>query len=871
MGSSLSSRLEHHQLLAALSIEASKALPTTVQCPICKAHNSLDVARGVSSTVYRCRNSRVCGFQGDGIELFAIATHQDITEASHTLVAENILAGGSSYLSDLNTYLASRELKTDAWLQFWIEAQADFRGADTYVVTILESLGLWESKETTCSRDGLGGILGAASGATIKEVLLPDPKAARRFAGFLKPHRTYLVMPMWVDYATVSGFTIIGRDRRFDYIEVPSYPGDKHGFGMIQNYVPFSDPLLGATDPVTALSLADMGFRQATRCPIIYLDARSTAWPWAIAKRNLLVTTAHSLDHYSLAMTMPDCWVSSPEKAIRANRDTLNATLARLGEVSKPVHVLLADMLCKQDTAQAIIAAQHLNLDATNTARVIGACPEAKRDAIRLVMKGQNSHRTIRVGNDEVSNTPDGWVSRQKGLVLNCAFYVDKIVYDPNTKEGVAVGSIVKDDTQHNFTASLRDIQKRTLDWLNSVLLENCAGVPVVLPGWASKLWNISIGFKEPLTVHTSNTQGWLDDGAQLVLPNMVIKDGKISGNAPTTEPGTPGFALKPPSRLEKYEAETLCFPDSVFGCYWALFSALCTNIYGPFHKFGTHGIALVDSTDTVLGQVVDTAIEEIGIPSIAFTVGSTRRLDEIRSKETNHPLPIHVSQDWNDNSAFSRWLRLGHNHNCLARFNKTTAIGTSLDGGWMYLSCSDPQVEEGLQRISGLWKALPWFIAWLQQQDVAQPETKTCILDHYFNLIEKWLWDEHGCSAKKVLTKARTIARVDLMGRVSSYGAKIVNFLVEHVAAGTLKMVNAIDTEDYGQHLIVDSDAETMFVSRNQMDALFETCGIVPPSNAALQEALFAASLLKGTAYMRSKGFLLSQADYNFQWAMRS
>lgn len=866
--------MEHHQLLAALSIEAPKTLPTTVRCPICQTEQSLDVCRGHQRTVYRCRNNERCGFTGDGITLYARASRLTLRDACLKLLSESLLPSSPTILTDIDNYLFSQTRRNNLWGEFWSECQRRLLQADSAVRTCLNRIGIWESQETTCSPRWFGHLLGACSGQDLADQFDLAGRRGSRFSGWLVARHTYILLAHWSDFDTLTGFTIInpGREISWDYIGVLDWSdnGRQIGLGLLNNYRPYQEHLVACDSPVSALRMMDVGVRAGQPFPVVYCPARCDALGWPVSQRLLMANTQDSLDHYNLAMKLPDCRVAAGQALTNLRATSPNALLSELQSLSKTAHGAMAEMLMRLPPDRAAACAQYLALSATDAARVLSAMPEHRRENMRKLLNTRLNRQSVKFAQDEITSSAEGWVSARRGRILNCAFYVDRLIYDPTTKVGTAIGVVIKDEQQYEFRAPLKDVQNRTADWLSNFLLESMAGALVIQPGWANKLWPISLLFRDPATVLSVGVVGWTDELKKLVLPNMVIEAGQIMPNPTPPTMTVPGSALQMPrDDLQDYELDNLTYDDHAGACFWALFTALAINVLAPFHRRGLHGIAVVDAEGTMLGKIVRQAVEEIGLTSASFTSASGRKLEEIKQQELQSALPLFVADAWTDSQGFGRWMRLTSERNALVEVPRNTATGTSLEGGWLYLSGGQP-ASEVFHRLDGLWKTLPMFIAWLQRNEQDYQMTNSEMISRIFSMVGRWMSDAYGRNLGPVGEAALCLIRSSFLDRQSSYGMRLLNFLGENVDCLNLRVLKSEDAPDLEAGLVIDKDSQRVFISRSRMEYLFQSCGCLCPANKFLVDALSEARILRGTSYDGVKGYVLDQEQYLLLWAAR-
>ena len=854
-------------MLGCFSITASDTLPTVVRCPVCRQPNSLDVARWGGQILYRCRNRHNCGFQGDGVLLYAVVTNQDLRMACLELLSCGVIPATDDSLSVIDDYLVEHDLRQRGWLSFWQDAQSHFAAADTHVRVILQRMGVWESQETTCGPSGLGSILGAARGDTIKNDLV----LTKQDAQWVRDTHTYTVMPMWASFGEITGFTVW--DRELEWALIPlvtvnprSAPVD--GVGMLELYKPAGDVLFLCENPLHAVQLACLGWGSGRDFPVVHVGPRSATCATLSARQHIMLLGEESMDHYKLCLKRPDMRVCRPKDLAASCCQTSEAKQAELVAGSRPSHQALADCLMQADPSTARVMAQNLRLSTTDIARVLSAVPSTRQEGMRDILEGQSDMRSVKLGQVEVIHNDSGWYTDKHGQVLDCVFFIDRVVYDPSNKNGTAHGVIIKDNQQYEFNSPLRDVQNKTLDWLNDVLLRHCASMPICLPGWARKLFNISVLFQSPQTVHSSGLLGWTANDRQLILPHIVINDGQLQHNTAPPADAVPGQALMLTQEPTADVVREFVADDDASATFWALFCGVCINVFSQLHDRGTFGVGIVDAHGTLLGHLAEQARVELGLPAIEFSTASSRKLSEIKTKESSSPLPYYIEDDWHKAEGFRKWMRHAGDRNCLVEMSLPVAIGTSLDGGWLYIR-GPSDSEDHAHRFMSAWSLLPHFIAWAQTERISFGQTKSELPRAILNAIGDWM---HVRWSIPFLPNARSqkIIKLDPLDRLASRGSKILSFLIENVEAGRTRLLKSEQVSDVANGVISDHDAETLFISAQHVAELFDECGLHAPTSREVADALEHAQLLKGRSYRGVRGFVIDQSQYNFLWAIR-
>jgi hypothetical protein len=604
--------------------------------------------------------------------------------------------------------------------------------------------------------------------------------------------------------------------------------------------------------------------------PVVFAPPNATTLGWPIAQRTILVLRQGALDHYRMAIDLPDCQVVGPHDLQRRRGPrSAHAIQEELQELARPAHAAVAELFVRTDNVRAASNAQYLMLSGIDAARVLSHVPDYRREFVQNLLNHRSTSRSVRFGSDTISGDNEGWVSAKKGRISNVQFYIERVLHDPQTGVSQATGVILTaDGRKYDFQSPLKDVQGHTVTWLNNQLLGQCASLPIIQPGWGTKLAAISQLFRAPTTVHTGGVYGWTDDRRRLVLPRITIADGLIQPN-PLPISDSTGSGLGLPEPLKDYEVRALLVDDQVGGLFWSLFCGIVANLYAPLHKQGTHGLAVVAPEGRLLDQLLKSAVSEIGLPANGFTASSPSKMEDLKRRELRSPLPLYVGRAWRDHEGFGRWLRLAHERNCLVEMDRRTAIATSFDGGWVYISSDAPESED-VRRLSGLWRALPLFVAWMQSTRSDYPTLKTQLIPGFATLVQKWLISLGG-QPSKVFVRVDQGARLDVVDRVSPPSWKILGFLVENAEQGLLKLWRVeTDAGDPSVGLAIDRKGELAFISRQQFCALFDSAGLTPPPHKQVVDALEEQGFLIGQTYRDVRGYAIDLDQYNLQWALR-
>lgn len=833
-----------------------------VTCPVCRAASALEVTPGLNGVpIYLCR-ARSCGFVGDGLELYSKVRSLDMESAAIEMIARGVIQGHPGVHQEIQSHLQWYTLVQLPRDQWWHEANAVFRRGDTRAAAILQNRGCWHSREVTMGPHGIGAFLGLRTGAEIQAV------GAEIKAFMINQYADYLVVPMWGDHRTITGitcFTSHGDSHTIAWEDAESV----HGFGFLRSTGPHSDVVVIINHPITALEWLANAQSCASSIPMVLAGDLTSAWAQLHARQRLFLNLTDSLTTYRQALMDPSSLVVSTvdmQKPQPGMLLTPEARLAHLRTVGAPVHRSLGEFLASMTSPNARAALQQLQLSPGDIVRVLAGIPEGPRSRLEAVLRDLAENQAIAYHGDIISVTPEGWRSKKKqDVIANVVFFLDTVIHDASRGTTRVRGVAIQHRKQFAFEEDLDVIKKSTAEWLQKVLYANHGDLLDIAPGWASKLFHISMRFREPITRHEIMGSGWANENQRLVLPGITIENGAVTSRDAPGKGGGSGLQATAPDTFERVLQDT---PEGI--AFWAIFAALAGNICAPRHNHGTAGIALVDIQGTALELVMNDAIDAVGLPRVSLASASLAALKDIKDQELREVLPTYIDETWSQSHGFAQWQLVDARRNVIVPMTKAVALATGLQGSWVYIAPhaapSKPQMRELLR----YWNLLPQFLAWAIPNGT-WARTRTGMYRELLTIaVPGWL-RSRGVEPAVVLQRASDVITVDVMEPATPWGYRFLGLLIAAMRAGLLESRKVDETNAVNDAVIIDEAAETAFISRERIVALLKGIGVEPPGHHDIARRLEEASCLQGSKFRGCTGYLVSLDRWNLCWSMKA
>lgn len=846
------------------SIRVSRALPTLTTCPICGRASSLEITNGHDKDqIYRCLYGD-CSFIGGSIELYRrLKNLRDPQDSVLHLVADGVLSAGDEIGSQINEYIIEQELYYEQVIEFWELARSNLLEGDTTTAGILQQIGCWDGLATSLT--ALSPHIGSISGSEIKDrFFLPKGQSSA-----IKKSVTYIVMPLWADPCLITGFIIMD-SRTTVYLPVGQNK-TLTGLGLLQSVKANGEIMVVCSTPVQALQMLATCLGNAYEAGIVYAHPTANCWSWPITKSNLVINLDNSLEHFQFAMNLPECRVLTREGADKMARNAYQhpRTMIEQGMAqSYRAHKALAIHLGNSPVHVAMASIQQLSLTNTDLSRIAADSPDDVKPRVQALLKTRMSRQTISFQGDVITLTDEGWVSTKKGLISDTAFFVNSIAYDSETGNGTVQGQILQKGQKFDFTSSLKDVQSRTVKWLNDQTMNSGGSLPLIMPGWSSKLWPISRLFQEPRSSSNSLYVGWVDNGSKLILPNAIIQAGSISPNPSSQMTNTVGAGLVPINGLTTHQRDLLVSKSPETKAFWAVFTACCCNLTSPMHQLGTRAIGLIEASNTLIGQMVHQLVEVASLDRVKLPSESTNVIKEAKMREVNSPLPVWIEGESAAPGAIKKWLSAKGDRNCLVPIGKLLAAATTMEGGWIYLH-PHGEKERTIVEYESLWPLIIDFISWLQTANMRYPTSEQTLVSSMLKLIETWC-AQHMALGKigSIFTGVSPFITSGVLGRQSSLGGKILSFIIECVQSQLLLVVEP-DKGDWKQHMTLQNDE--LFISQERLRELIEQSGLRPISATSIRNALDEMGYLSGTVRNNIPGYAIKRDDYNLAWTFHA
>jgi Zn ribbon nucleic-acid-binding protein len=842
---SLLNRVAPRELLSVLNIDSAKLLPAVSTCPICRARDTLEITPGANGVpIYTCLHPR-CGFIGDGPELFATARKIDVEAACFELVSAGIIPAAPDLHVHVETYLEYLRNEVTGAMGWWKTVNQRVKAGSTHAAGILQSRGCW-------GVSGLDAYLGVARGAEIQDLV-----EERLF--MLQPWRHYLVIPLWSDPRTLTGFSCLADDGDAIYVHLDRRVKSV-GFGFLHSVSARSERVIVTNHPMTTLETLSNALAGGLRVATVYAHDRTNAWPSIFAKRRVFMNTAGSLETYKQALSDPSSLVVSPldlRKPQPQELMTPGARLAHLEASASIAHVSLGNFLSSLSYPEAKAAVARLELSNQDISRVMSGISEVSRGRLEALFREVQENQVIQYNGDRVAITEQGWVSQKKNVIIsNTVFLIDRMICDAWNNQQLAAGVVIQNRKQYQFTVPVADLQKRPEIWLQQFMNSQRGDFVAIAPGWGNKLYHLSLQFRTPVTEHTVVTTGWANDNQRLVLPQITLEAGNIE-KVQTPLKGA-GAGLIGMGDVGTWEIDEALKDTEEAAVFWALFAAITVNVFAPHHAHGTSGIALVEAKGTVLETVANDAVDAIGIERVVFASTSPAAMKEIKNKELKGVLPIYVDELWSRSRGFSQWQKLDEHRNALVSMSKAVAIATSLGGEWVYITAKGgPGNAKALQMY---WNLLPEFWAHLQTHGFPELTRSSMVRGLLAGPITAWL-RSLGYESPKSVKMAMDLVTVDLVAAQAPWGYRFIGLLIECVRAGLLKSYKNIETDDHTMGVIINDTDGTAFIAKSTVNEL---------PFKEISDRLQESSCLLGQRSGGTAGYVIPLDRWNLCWSVK-
>lgn len=791
------------------------------KCPLCQNGWTLEITDGLSTPAYQCRN---CKFVGDGVQLYqAVHRCASVLDAAAMMVTDSLIP----YSEDLNEIV--RQYEYDGYvyselLDFWRECQASVAQGEGYASSLLQKIGAWDPSTlvTICES------VGACTGKMINDHFdVPVKDSA-----FYKSSSTYLVVPKWECPGKIISFEFIRHDfQTRDYAptwHLKKY-GSYEGIGLLPTVRPNSDMTVVCRDALPLIRLLVAG--AAVGYPVgLAVISGETSPHRLMSRRTLYLNAEKTGADLQLAKNLPEVRCPTQEMMLRPPAELLSHIKTLVDywhDKGLTAYQLIARELLLRKTHEAVSLIQMLSLSQADIVQISAAAVD-DQDRVRLsnLFRGQHPVSKVSHGGKSVLSSTSGWALDSGEVISDTMFYIERIIYDCNTDTSQAAGSIHQSGKMYQFTGDLDHISSKTYDWLTSEMIKNKGEYPIVSKTWRGRLFDISLSFRKPQTCHVSSATGWVDQNSKLILPGMVISDGRIESNTLTTIEDPSGAGLTIPGRPDDQDLKALSSNTDAAGCFWALFAATIHNLMSPHHSAGTCGIALVAPEKGTVSSLVDQMMHRVGLRTLHFQSTGKTKIAAIQDQERESVLPAYIPRQWAMSDGFSRWLNAGGARNCLVPMARSTALCTALDGGWIYIDSTD---DSATGQFSKLWSLIPDFVAWAQTSDLDWQTVRSDVLSQVLISLCEWMAKRHGTSIKKAVARAEKILSSGAVSRESVWGSKFLAFV------GACILDNQIPTSgpegNPNTHVILDEPGDVVSIPYSLVSDTMRSLGFTPPA----------------------------------------
>lgn len=863
----LNLHINHEPILQSLHLSVKQHLPSTTTCPFCK-QLQLDIYLvPAGGRWYVCQG---CGFCGDSIELYCKAhSLASIYDAVLELSDNKILpiAKNELQIPTISAYITAYVARRQQLNDLFEKSQRNLDQLKPQWVTILQELRLWDGYRANVWRKEIGRYLGAMQATELQALGVAVPP---------KGFSSCILCPYYELPGKLSSVLLLAKNHRSHRVSTRAIGEDKEdGLMMMTTMRPKNDLVLALKDPILALQLQRKKFNISHEpLPIVvYDDGTATAWNAIHARRVIHWEQGMSASLFLQAMKHPRSFIAKRPRFVAARRDRYVAehSVAELLDLfsrsSQTWSEAMKDFLLESDYWEAtkILAAIELPMDKLQ--KIYEICTPHELVRIKQLVGESSYERFVTVGNLRIAEL-DGawWIIRREGreLASNAILRIERAVHVIETEENLYEGIVIFGDKQVQFKAPFADVEKKTAEWVQSVLMKNGIGAPTIVKQLHPHLVTIAKKFHEFQYVKRLARVGWHQTSRTFVFPNFSIKQGEFDDTAraavvenndtPATQLYTPGPSYG--------DWDEILEDTQEWAALWAGLAGFMANMLAPVVGSACRPIGFIGGSGSIASILGKHLAGELGMLTAGVNATKTPLvLAETSLRRYGYPVWLDL-YDKNRNGV--RNLPTETDVSIVTSLLEGEAAALGVGSSWVFVRAAKILMQRSkLPSLQGAMR----YLAWLQARDFVLP-ISTDIVSSVLTSLGTWATKELGAQQQAVFERAQQLLITPDSAGIDRRFMHLVYWLHQTQKARTgqdefFETFKAGMAPTGNYHIVVDPTADKVYINLAKIRGALVSAKLPLPNLDAAVAALATSAGTNGFI-PAATGFVIAGSYWN-------
>ena len=749
--------INHEPILQSLGLPVKQHLPSTTICPFCQ-QTRLDIYLApAGGRWYVCRD---CGFCGDSIEFYCKANalsslHDAVMELAEAKILP--ISRSSLLLPTISMYISAYVTRRHQIADLFEKARKNLNHLTPQWIQIMQELRIWDGYRANVWRKEVGRYLGAMRAKELQDIGVAVPPRGFSYC---------LLLPYYELPGKISSILLLARGNKSERISTRSIGEEKEdGLMMMGTTRPSNDIVIALKDPVLALQLQRKKLNISnTPLPlVVYNDDTEKAWDAVHARRVIHWEQARNLDLFRQAMKHTRAFVAKQPSFEAKRRDhyvsehTLAEFLNLFHTSAQTWTVAIKDFILAGEHWDVAEMLSMLDLPTDKLQQIYEVCSPHELVKVKQLVGESSYERFVTVGKLKIVES-DGawWIIRTTGreMASNAVLRIERAVHVIETEENLYEGVITLGDKQVRFRTPFEQVERKTAEWMQSVLMKNGVGAPTIIKQLHPHLVTIAKKFHEFQYVKRMARIGWHQDSRTFVFPHFSIKDGQFDETARATvieNDDTPAMRIDTPGP-SCGDWDMILDNTPEWAALWAGLAGFMANMLAPVVGSACRPVGLIGGAGSVASILGRHMARELGmLMTNVNAIKTPLMLAEALTNRYGYPVWLDL---YEKNRKGVRNLPTETDANIVTSLLEGEAAALGVGTSWIFIRAAKILMQrEELPSLQGAMR----YLAWLQARDFSLPVSTDLVLSVLSSLGE-WALKELGASRLDVFKRAQTL-----------------------------------------------------------------------------------------------------------------